>query len=85
MGKSFSDMTPLEGHVNRARQRQGLSLDWTEEAGVRHLRGREGEVTRAAVMEHVQNATRARQTAAANEKALALTLARLGIKSETTS
>lgn len=83
MSKSFSDMTDLERHVNRHRMRAGFDAGWAEETGLRHLPGREGEITRAAVLDHVNATARARQSAAANERALGRTLARLGIKPET--
>jgi hypothetical protein len=76
-------MTELERHVNRARQRHGFALDWTEGTGVRHLPSREGEIVRGAILDHANATARARQSAAANERTLARTLARMGIKPET--
>ncbi len=51
MGKPFSEMTPLEQHVNRRRMRAGFDAGWTEEIGVRDLAGREGDVVSAAILD----------------------------------
>ena len=79
MSKSFSDMTPLERHVNRARQRHGLPLDWTEEKGARDLPEREGKIVSGAILEHVNKTMQETDAAHANERALGQTLKRLGL------
>ena len=79
MGKPFSEMTPLEQHVNRRRMRAGFDAGWTEEIGVRDLAGREGDVVSAAILDHVQRVQRATDSARQNESALNGTLKRLGL------
>lgn len=79
MGKPFSEMTPLEQHVNRHRMRAGFDAGWTEEIGARDLAGREGDVVSAAILDHVNRTMRATDTAHANERALGDTLKRLGL------
>lgn len=74
-----TDPTPLEQHVNRARQRHGMEPDWTEAKGARDLPESEGEIVSGAILEHVNKTMQATDAAHANERALGHTLKRLGL------
>lgn len=81
MAKPFSEMTPMEQSVNRARMRAGFPADWSEAVGA-DLGGREGDIVSGAILDHLNRAASANRAAAANEYALAQTLKRLGIDPE---